>query len=177
MKILVLQASPNLDGSTRLLAENFERGALEAGHEVEILDIDQFDIHPCTGCVRCGYEGPCIQKDDVKFLKNKILKADMLVFATPLYYYGMTAQLKALIDRFCAFNTSLNKKNLKSALITVAWNNDDWTFDAIKAHYNTLVRYLNFEDQGSILGYGCGMPSMTEDSVFPQMAYNFGKEL
>lgn len=72
----------------------------------------------------------------------------MIVFATPLYYYGMSAQLKALIDRFCAFNGSLTRKHMKSALLAVAWNNDDWTFDALTAHYETLVRYLHFRDMG-----------------------------
>ena len=64
---------------------------------------------------------------------------------TPLYYYGMSAQLKTLIDRFCAFNTSIQRKHMKSALLTVAWNNDTWTFEALESHYDTLVRYLNLE--------------------------------
>ena len=68
----------------------------------------------------------------------------MVVFATPLYYYGMTAQLKTVVDRFCAYNSSLNSRHLKSALLTVAWNADDWTFDALETHYKTLVRYINF---------------------------------
>ncbi len=79
-------------------------------------------------------------------------------FITPLYYYGMSAQLKTLVDRFCAFNSSLNGRHLRSALITVEWNADDWTFDALVAHYKTLVRYINFEDKGMVLGYGCGTP-------------------
>ncbi len=72
----------------------------------------------------------------------EILRADMMVFVTPLYYYGMTAQLKTLIDRFCAFNSSIQQKHMKSALLAVAWNSDNWTFNALKAHYKTLIRYL-----------------------------------
>lgn len=101
----------------------------------------------------------------------------MIVFATPLYYYGMTAQLKTVIDRFCAFNFSLNSRHLKSAFLTVAWNADDWTFEALTAHYKTLVRYLNFQDQGMILGYGCGTPSMTSGSQYPEEAYQLGRKL
>ena len=177
MKIIVLMGSPNPKGSTSILVEQFRRGAEESGHAVEVIDVCRAEIHPCIGCVRCGYEGPCVQKDDVEAIRRKLLDADMVVFATPLYYYGMTAQLKTVIDRFCAYNGSLNSRHLKSALLTVAWNADAWTFEALAAHYKTLVRYINFEDKGMVLGYGCGTPSMTQRSKYPQEAYRLGKGL
>lgn len=110
-------------------------------------------------------------------IRPKILEADMLVFATPLYYYGMSAQLKVLIDRFCAFNSSVQRRHMKSALLAAAWNSDDWTFEALESHYKTLVRYLNLTDMGMVLGAGCGTPSMTRHSQFPQQAYNLGNRL
>lgn len=177
MKIIILQGSPNKNGSTSILADNFAKGAREAGHIVETLDITRMNIKPCTGCVACGYEGPCVQKDDNEIVKSKLLSCDMLVFATPLYYYGMSAQLKTVVDRFCSYNSSLNSRHLKSALLAVAWNSDDWTFDALEVHYKTLVRYINFEDMGMILGYGCGTPSMTSRSKYPDEAYKLGKSL
>ena len=177
MKIVVLMGSPNKNGSTSLLAEEFARGAREAGHNVERIDAAHADVHPCTGCIHCGYEGPCVQKDGVDAIRAKILSADMIVFATPLYYYGMSAQLKALLDRFCAFNSSIQKKRMRSALISVAWNSDDWTFEALMAHYQTLTRYLNLTDMGTVLGYGCGTPSMTRRSPYPQQAYALGRGL
>ena len=177
MKIIVLMGSPNPKGSTSILVEEFRRGAEEGGHAVKVIDVCRADVHPCIGCVRCGYEGPCVQKDDVEEIRRKLLDADMVVFATPLYYYGMTAQLKTVIDRFCAYNSSLNSRHLKSALLTVAWNADDWTFEALETHYKTLVRYINFEDKGMVLGYGCGAPSMTQHSKYPQEAYRLGKSL
>lgn len=177
MKIVILLGSPNRNGSTHLLAECFRQGAQEAGHTVEIIDVAHADIHPCTGCIHCGYEGPCSQKDDVEGIRAKILDADMMVFATPLHYYGMSAQLKTLVDRFCAFNSSIHGKHMKSALLTVAWNGDYWTFDALEAHYKTLVRYLNLEDMGMVLGYGCGTLSMTKHSAYPQEAYQLGNRL
>lgn len=177
MKIVVLKGSPNKNGSSNFLAECFKQGAKEAGHSVEDLDIAHADIHPCTGCIHCGYEGPCVQKDDVERIRRKILSADMMVFVTPLYYYGMSAQLKTMIDRFCAFNSSIQRKHMKSALLTVAWNSDNWTFEALEAHYETLVRYLNLEDMGMVLGYGCGTPSMTQHSQYPQQAYILGNQL
>ena len=177
MKIVVLQGSPNKKGSTFILADCFRQGAEDAGHTVEMIDVAHAKIHPCTGCIHCGYEGPCVQKDDVESIRKKILDGDMLVFATPLYYYGMSAQLKILIDRFCAFNSSMQRKHMKSALLTVAWNSDSWTFGALEGHYKTLVQYLNLTDMGMVLGYGCGTPSMTEHSKYPQQAYQLGNRL
>ena len=177
MMITVLFASPNKNGSTSILVDNFKRGAEENGHTVEVLDVCKMNIHPCIGCVRCGYEGPCVQKDDNDIIRNTLLDSDMVVFATPLYYYGMSAQLKTAVDRFCAYNSSLNSRHLKSALLTVAWNADDWTFDALEAHYKTLVRYIKFKDMGMVLGRGCGSPSMTKRSQYPEKAYLLGKSV
>ena len=177
MKIVMLEGSPNKHGSSNLLAARFQQGAEEAGHTVEIIDAAHADIHPCTGCVHCGYEGPCVQKDDVERFRGQILGADMLVFVTPLYYYGMSAQLKTLIDRFCAFNSSLQSRHMKSALIAAAWNSDGWTFEALESHYRTLVHYLNLTDMGMVLGKGCGTPAMTKHSPYPQRAYELGNRL
>lgn len=177
MKIVVIEGSPNKNGSSNLLAENFIRGVEETGHSVQIVDAAHVKVYSCTGCIHCGYEGPCVQKDEVEGIRAKIFDANMLVFVTPLYYYGMSAQLKLLIDRFCAFNGSIQRKRMKSALLTVAWNSDDWTFDALEAHYQTLIRYLNIKDMRMILGTGCGMPEMTLRSRFLKMAYDLGTKL
>ena len=136
MKIVVLMGSPNINGSTSMLVQSFRKGAEEKGHSVCVIDVCKLNIAPCTGCVACGYEGDCVQRDDNELIRQKLLGCDMVVFATPLYYYGMSAQLKIVVDRFCAYNSSLNRRHLKSALLTVAWNSDDWTFEA-------LVTYLS----------------------------------
>lgn len=177
MKIVVLEGSPNKNGSSNLLAERFICGAKEAGHSVDVIDAAHANIRPCIGCIHCGYEGPCSQNDDMNEIRQKILGSDMIVFVTPLYYYGMSAQLKILIDRFCAFNSSIQRKQMKSALLAAAWNGDNWTFEALEAHYKTLVRYLNLKDQGMVLGKGCGTPSMTKSSVYPDKAYELGKKI
>ena len=177
MKIVILEGSPNKNGSSNLLAKAFMQGAAEAGRAVEVLDAAHADIHPCTGCIHCGYEGHCVQKDNEEKFRAAILAADMMVFATPLYYYGMSAQLKTLIDRFCAFNSSIQRKHMKSAIISAAWNADGWTFDALESHYKTLVRYLNLQDMGAVWGKGCGTPSMTKNSRYMLQAYELGKSL
>lgn len=178
MDIVILQGSPNRDGSTAVLCEEFARGAREAGHAVERIDVAQVDVRPCTGCVACGYGArPCVQRDGMAATLEKVLAADMVAFVTPLYYYGMTAQLKAVVDRFCSENSAITARRLKAVLLTVAWNADDWTFEALVAHYKTIVRYLDMTDCGMVLGYGCGTPSMTRATDAPRRAFELGRSL
>lgn len=177
MHILVLKGSPNKDGSTSMLVSEFVRGAREAGHAVYAMDITNMDIEPCGGCVVCGYEGYCVKTDQMHEVSSAVLASDMVVFATPLYYYGMTAQLKTVVDRMIAYNKSLRAKGMKSALISVGWNDDDWNFDALNVHYDSLVRYLNFEDKGRVLALACGTPDLTKESSYPEQAYQLGKNL
>ena len=172
-----MKSSGNTHGSSNLLADEFIRGAKENGHSVAEIHVFKTRISPCTGCVKCGYEGECVLKDKMKDIRKEILVSDMIVFVTPLYYYGFSAQLKTVIDRFCAFNFSLTNKKMKSVLISAAWNADDWTFEALEAHYKTLVRYLHFTDCGSVLGYGCGTVGMTKNTEYPEFAYRLGKSI
>lgn len=120
MKIVVLQGSPNANGSTAILVEEFSRGARQAGHDIVRIDVDRAGVAPCTGCVSCGYEGPCALRDGMDGVRGEVLSANMVVFATPLYYYGMSAQLKTVIDRFCSANSSITRKRMKTALLAVA---------------------------------------------------------
>ena len=177
MNLLVIESSPHKHGSSNMLAEHFIRGAREAGHTVTVFDAARASLHPCVACDACGMSRSCCQKDDMETVRREILAADMVVFVTPLYYFGMSAQLKTVIDRFYSFNGQLSAKGMKAALIAAAWDSNDWTMEALKFHYETLCRYLNFQDMGTILGTGCGTVSMTEESEFPRKAYAFGRSL
>ena len=178
MKIVVITSSPHpKDESTSIyLADRFTEGAKSAGHEVFTFDAANEETHPCQGCDRCGMDGPCIFQDAIeKKLMPKMLEADMLVLTTPLYYYGMSAQLKTIVDRFYSRTGKLNGK--KSMLISTAYNSADWTFQALAAHYDTLVRYMNWTDAGQVLGVGCGSRSLAERSEFGEMARKIGANL
>ena len=177
MRILVIESSPHKNGSSNLLAENFMRGVKEAGHLVTVFDAAYANLHPCLGCDACGMSGSCCQNDDMADLKKQILQSDMVVFVTPLYYFGMSTQLKTVIDRFYSFNGELSTRGLKTVLIVAAWDSRDWIMQDISSHYKTLCRYLNFKDQGMILGFGCGTVSMTKRSIYPQKAYELGKSI
>ena len=177
MKILVIEGSPHKNGSSNLLAGQFIKGAKEAGHEAAVFDAAHADIHPCLGCDACGMNGNCVQKDDMAACEKMIMEADMLVFVTPIYYFGMSAQLKMVIDRFYSFNSRLSGSGKKTALITAAWDSNADVMPYIRDHYQKLCRYLGFQDRGMVLGTGCGTPSMTKNSRFMKEAYELGKSL
>lgn len=177
MKIVILEGSPHKSGSSNTLAEEFIRGAKENGHEIQILDTAHMDMHPCLGCGHCGMDGSCVHKDDNEKIKQALLAADMAVFVTPIYYFGMSAQLKIVIDRFYSYTTKLSDKHLKAALITAAWDDNDDVMPYIAEHYKKICRYMNFENLGMVLGTGCGSPAMTKTSVHMQEAYQMGKNL
>ncbi|MCR5735356.1 MAG: flavodoxin family protein [Lachnospiraceae bacterium] len=178
MKILVLKSSGNTNGSSNMLADEFIRGAKEGGHEITEYDVIHKDIRPCLGCNTCGMSGPCVQKDDYENeLKGLIKAADMLAFVMPVYYYNWPAQLKAVVDRFYSFTGELTQMHKKTVLLSVAWDNTDKAFEVVKAYYNRICEYMQFEDCGSVIGKGCGTPEMTRNSGYVGEAYRLGKTM
>ena len=98
-KILVLSTSPRKGGNSDALADEFIRGAREAGHEVEKISLFEQTIQFCKGCLSCLKTQRCIIHDDADTIVQRMRTADVLVFATPIYYYGMCGQMKTLLDR------------------------------------------------------------------------------
>lgn len=150
-KIVVLVGSVRKDGNTQLLAEAFAEGAREK-HEVELVYIGQQKIAPCTGCDTCRrVEGLCcVQKDDMQALYPKLLAAEGIVIASPVYVFGLTAQLKALIDRL---HGAMHKPSQvqKTALLSVAAAPGGRAFEAVKLQYEIAVEYFHLEDKGVLL--------------------------
>lgn len=177
MKIVVLEGSPHKKGSSNMLAEQFIKGAQEKGHTVNILDVAHMTMHPCSGCDYCRVNGKCVHQDDNVVIRDALLDADMVVFVTPIYYFGMSAQLKMVIDRFYSYTTKLSAQHLKAVLITAAWDDNEDVMPYTAQHYRKLCRYMNFENCGMVLGTGCGSPSVTGNSIHMQEAYNLGKSV
>jgi len=97
--VLILSASPRKGGNSDLLCDEFLRGARDAGHRAEKIFLGDRKIGHCTGCGACGKSRACVQKDDMAAILEKMVRADAIALATPVYFYSMAAQLKALIDR------------------------------------------------------------------------------
>ena len=98
-KVVVLSTSLRTNSNSELLAKSFVEGAKEAGNEVEYTSLKNKDIRFCIGCLACQTIGHCVIKDDVADIMNSVLEADVVVWATPIYYYEMSGQMKTLIDR------------------------------------------------------------------------------
>lgn len=97
--ILVISTSPRMGGNTETLADEFIRGAAEAGHETEKICLYDKDIKFCRGCLACQRTNTCIIHDDAARIVERMRLADAVVFATPVYFYEMTGQMKTLLDR------------------------------------------------------------------------------
>lgn len=178
MKIVVINSSPHPqnESTSIYLSERFTEGAESAGHEIFTFDAANENTHPCRGCDKCHMDGPCVWQDAIEQkLMPKMLEADLLVLVTPLYYYGMSAQLKTIVDRFYSRTGKLHGK--KSILMATAYNSADWTMSALVDHYDTLVRYMEWNDVGKVLGIGCGARSLVEKSEFGDQAYKIGANL
>ncbi len=178
MKITVITSSHHKHGTSALLADEFIRGACEAGHSAFRFDAGFEKVSPCLACDHCGLgDRACAQKDSMDELNPHLLEADIVVFVTPLYYFGMSAQLKTVIDRFYANNYRLMGSGKKAILMATSYDAYDWTMKDITAHYRTIVQYLKWADAGVLLATGCSSRSDIERTDFPAMAYRMGKEL
>ena len=125
-KVLIIGGSPRKDGNSAALCEHFAKGASEAGTQVEMLSLSGKKIGFCTACYACE-NGNCPQQDDVPGIIAKMLDADVIVLATPVYFYTMSAQLKALIDRSVMVYPKIAKKEFYFIMTMVApkpyfWN-------------------------------------------------------
>ena len=98
-KVVILSTSPRKNSNSEALAESFAKGAAESGNEVEIIRMREKNIRFCLGCFACQRTGRCVIADDMAEIVPKMEKADVLVFATPIYYYEMSGQMKTLLDR------------------------------------------------------------------------------
>ncbi len=176
MKILVLTGSPRQGGNSATLADHFIRGAKEAGHSVERFDAAFKKVHPCIACNSCGMDGPCVFKDDFEFVRKHIIDADCVVFATPMYYFGISSQLKAVIDRFYAINGSIHAPKKAVLLMTYA-DSSPRKEHPMQAHYEMLLDYLGWTDAGRVIAPGVWPAGAISSTAYPQKAYELGHSL
>lgn len=177
MKVTIITGSPHKKGTSALLADEFIRGAQEAGWDTFRFDSAFEQVAPCLGCDRCGIgAAPCVQKDAMQKLTPELLTSQAVALVTPLYYFGFSAQIKTVIDRFYA-NSGKLTGGKKVFLMATAYDSSDWTMSALTAHYETLARYMRWQDSGRVLAAGCGARPDIERSRFPQEAYQLGLSL
>ncbi|MGD0681987.1 MAG: flavodoxin family protein [Terracidiphilus sp.] len=109
-RVLILSSSPRKKGNSNTLCDQFMEGAIEAKHQVEKVVLAEKKINYCTGCYACKKNGRCAQKDDMAQILDSMVAADVIVMATPVYFYAMCAQMKTVIDRTVARYTEITNK-------------------------------------------------------------------
>lgn len=175
MKIVVLTGSPHEGGTSAYLVENYVAGLKEKHHEVIVFDTAKLEIHPCIGCDYCRRnDSRCVFQDDMGSIYDAVKDADRIVFATPTYYFGMTAHIKGAIDRFYAINGMLRESKKEYDLLAVCGDHDEWTMDALVLHYQSMVKYLNGKPLEPLLAYGFYTRSEIEKSDYADRAKKKG---
>lgn len=175
--ILILSSSPRRGGNSDTLCDEFMRGALENGNRVEKIFLRDKTIHTCNGCSVCSrYQKPCPQKDDAAETIDKMLAADVIVMATPVYFYAMSAQMKTLIDRCCGLYTEM--KNKEFYFIATAAEDDDRIMDRIVANFLGFLDCLeNPVIKGTVFCGGVWDVGEIEGKPALQEAYELGKQV
>ena len=158
-KITILNGSPRKNGNTAMLCDAFTEGAGSAGHRVTRFDLGHLQIHGCLGCMKGGKNpaAPCVQKDDMLQIYPAYREADIVVLASPLYYWSFSAQLKAAFDRlFAVAELDPNYANPKKDCVLLMAAEGD-TLDNWKPaldYYESLLRFLGWRDLGRVLAGG-----------------------
>lgn len=177
MKVVVITGSAHKNGTSAYLAEQFIRGAEEKGHEVFHFDAAAKEIHPCIACEKCHEDTPiCVFKDDMQELNPHLFDADVVAFASPIYYYDITAQLKAVIDRFYANDSILHNDKKTVMMLTMADNKKE-SADGALASFRLMSHYLGWQIVGTVVGINCWTLDMMKNTDYPKQAYELGKSL
>ena len=156
MKILVLNGSPHPQGSTKDMVNAFKKGAESAGHTVDVVDVCKKKIGGCLACEYCHSKGhgECIQKDDMQEVYNLLKEAEMLVIASPIYYHGISGQLKCVIDRFYSAAYPRRPKNLKKVAMILSSGDANMYEGALFSFKGDFLDYLGLENMGVFTAHG-----------------------
>lgn len=148
MQILVLNGSPTSNGNTMALVSAFKEGAESKGHEVTVLNVAHKKVNGCMGCNYChgAGNGKCVQQDDMQEIYPLLMEAQMIVFASPIYYFTMSAQLQAVIHRFYAINHPPKAKY--SALLLSSYSPN--VYNGSINQYKDMIGYMGMTDKGIV---------------------------
>lgn len=174
-KVLILSGSPRKGGNSDLLCDEFLRGAAESGNEVEKIFLRSKKIAPCNGCYYCKQSGgQCAIRDDMAEILDKIQAADVIVMASPVYFYSIDAQMKAVIDRSVARWTNIPNKEFY--YIMTAAEESDTVMDCTLECFRGFASCLNgSKEMGVIEGKGVYEAGEVRSTRYMQEAYEMGK--
>lgn len=175
-KVLILSSSPRKRGNSNALCDQFAKGAVAASHRVDKVLLGEKKINYCRGCYACMGSGRCAQKDDMAQILDEMIAADVIVLATPVYFYTMCAQLKTVIDRTVARYTEITNKDFYF-IVTAADGRKaalERTIEGLRGFTSCL---RGAKEKGIVYGTGaCEIGNILASRAMKQ-AYEMGKAL
>ena len=174
--VLIISSSPRKGGNSDLLCDEFMVGAKESGNNVEKILLVDKKVGFCNACGACYSTGKCVQKDAANEIIEKIMKNDVIVLATPTYFYAMSAQLKALIDRTCGVYQDIRNKEFY-VIVTAADHNKEMlerVVDNIRGFFDCLD---GAQEKGIMLVGGVVNKGDVKNTEFMKQAYEMGKNI
>lgn len=178
--ILILEGSPRSNGNSDLLAEAYAVGARSKGHEVSVLKVPGYKINGCFACNMCWSMGsPCVQSDDMGKLYAEIEQADLIVFASPLYFFGLSAQIKCVIDRLYPYyvgNSVRQVKGKECALLVSCATDEPDELKGLLSTYSIMMEYMQWHDTGRVIAFEVDKKGEVRDTKYIEQARNLGAQ-
>ena len=176
-EVIIMSSSPRVGGNSEILAQEFGKGATNAGHDVEFIYLRDHYLKYCIGCMSCQKTGECIHNDAMNTICQKLMGADAIVFATPVYFYSMSGQLKVFIDRLVPVYSEIS-----SDIYIIASQMDESkemmekTIESIRGC--TRDCFDNCREKGVIYGVGLNeLGDAKNNLVLLKQAYEMGKNV
>lgn len=181
-RILLLNGSPRIHGNTAALCAEFAKGCEEQGHIVERFDLGKMDIRGCLGCMGGGKDknSPCVQKDGMQKIYPAYMQADVVVLASPMYYWGISGQLKTAFDRLFAvaeLDASYQNPQKDCCLIMAAEGDSEENWEPVLSYYRSLLKFMGWKNRGEILAGGVFRAGDIKGHKALELAYQTGKEI
>ncbi|HIT27316.1 MAG TPA: flavodoxin family protein [Candidatus Ornithoclostridium excrementipullorum] len=174
-KVLILSGSPRKGGNSDLLCDEFAKGAREAGCEVEKIRVADKNVHCCTACYHCrDHGGKCVFDDDMAEILQKMIDADTIVLASPVYFYSIDAQLKAVIDRTVARWLEVRDKDFWY-IVTCADGEREAAERTVECFRGYADCVEGARERGVIYGTGVYRKGEIKDSPAMREAYKAGR--
>lgn len=174
-KVLILSSSPRKGGNSDLLCEEFMKGAQENGNDVEKIFIANQKINYCMGCGVCNSTHQCVQNDDMVEILDKIVSADVIVIATPVYFYSMNGQLKTLIDRTVPRYTEISDKDFYYIMTAADTDSNmlERTIEGLRGFTEDCLS--GTKEKGIIYGTGAWEKGEIKKALAFSQAYELGR--
>ena len=176
-KIYIVSSTPRKNGNSQILADEFARGAKEAGHTVISINIRELNLQFCIGCLYCQSHNECVLNDSMNSLYIDVQSADVLVFATPIYYYEMSGQLKTFLDRLNPLYPRENSFKEVYLLATAADGAESAMDGAVKGIQGWIDCFDGVRLAGVIRGTNADDAGSIKNTSAPEKAYLMGKNL